>query len=93
MLVCEYSMLDEVRMVNHIYFIVLVMLTEKETVSPLSLAPPKETHLAVPSLTTDVSSLRHVQSCPESLQRFGNFIQGPMPILINVQAVIWEAAD
>ncbi|XP_031421714.1 myosin light chain kinase 2, skeletal/cardiac muscle [Clupea harengus] len=63
--------------------------TEKETVSPLSLAPPKETHLAVPSLTTDVSSLRHVQSCPESLQRLQSLppkadpVPNKLPLLLK----------
>ncbi|XP_063065559.1 myosin light chain kinase 2, skeletal/cardiac muscle [Engraulis encrasicolus] len=41
----------------------------KVSVPPSSLAPPKPTEVAVPPPTTDHTSMRHVQSCPEALQR------------------------
>ncbi|XP_041954947.1 myosin light chain kinase 2, skeletal/cardiac muscle isoform X1 [Alosa sapidissima] len=53
---------------------------ENAAASPLSLAPSKKTQLAVPSFMADVLSLRHVQSCPESLQRLQSLQPNTDPV-------------
>ncbi|XP_076133143.1 myosin light chain kinase 2, skeletal/cardiac muscle [Alosa pseudoharengus] len=61
---------------------------ENAAASLLSLAPPKKTQLAVPSFMADVLSLRHVQSCPESLQRLQSLQPNtdPVPLLPKIPA-------